>query len=151
MINGHISTLKNYKGMNAGLDEAIDFLLSNDLDALPVGLTKVGDLVTITKLVYVGKNPSEAFPEEHREHLDMQIVLRNKEACYFDYMEVIDTTLVKSQYNPEKDVIKYDVPLRHKVIMDVNNFTLFTPDDVHKPGLKLNDEEIIKLVIKIKI
>ncbi len=151
MINGHISKLKEYKGLNAHLDEAIDYLTSNDLEVLPVGLTKIGDYITITKLVYVGKNPGEAFPEEHREHLDMQIVLKNKEACYYDYLEEIDQTAVKTPYNPDKDVIKFDYPLRHHLIMDTNNFTLFTPDDVHLPSQRLNDDEIVKLVIKVKI
>jgi biofilm protein TabA len=151
MLNGHISTLKNYKGLNKGLDEAIDYLLSHDLEALPVGKTAVGDLITITKLVYVGKNPGEAFPEEHREHLDLQILLKNQEACYFDYLEEIDVEKVHTPYNPEKDVIKFDVPLRNRVIMDTNNFTLFFPDDVHLPSQKINDEEIVKLVIKVQL
>lgn len=151
MLNGHISKLRDYKGINKGLDEAIEYLLSNDLNALPVGKTCVGDLITITKLVYVGKDPGQAFPEEHREHLDMQILLKNKEACYYDYMEEIDQTKIQTPYNAEKDVIKFDVPLRNRIIMDTNNFTMFFPDDVHLPSQKINDEEIIKLVIKVKI
>ena len=73
MLNGHISQLKNYKGLNKGLDEAIDYVLTQDLSKLEVGKNVISDLVTITKLVYVGKNPGEAFPEEHREHLDMHL------------------------------------------------------------------------------
>ena len=151
MLNGHISKLRDYKGINKGLDDAIEFLLTNDLNALPIGKTVVNELTTITKLVYVGKNPGESFPEEHRDHLDLQILLKNKEACYFDYLEEIDQTKIKTPYNEEKDVIKFDVPLRNRIIMDINNFTLFFPDDVHLPSQRINDDEIIKLVVKVKL
>jgi len=151
MITGYRSELVKYKGLNVGLDQAIDFLTSNNLEELPVGLTTVNDLVTITKLVYVGKDEVNCIPEQHKEHLDMQILLKNKEYCNYDYLEEIDETKIHTPYNDVKDVVKYSVPLRNKIIMDTNNFVLFTPDDIHQPSIKMNDEEIIKLVVKVKI
>ncbi len=153
MLNGLLSTLKDYKGLHEGLAEVIDYLLSHDLEALPVGKTVVNAEkdITITKLVYFGKVEGQAFPEEHRNHLDMQIVLHGREIAYFDYLKPECEEHIHTPYNAEKDVIKYDVPLRHKVIMDNENFTLFTPSDVHLPSMKIDDEEITKLVIKVRI
>jgi YhcH/YjgK/YiaL family protein len=153
MINGLLTTLKDYKGMHQGLDVAIDYLLSHDLNALPVGKTIVDDAldITINKLVYVGKEMGNAFPEEHAHHLDMQIVLKGHEIAYFDYLKEEYYSHIHTPYNEEKDVIKFDVDLRHMVIMDQENFTLFTPSDVHLPSIKIDDNEITKLVIKVRI
>lgn len=149
MINGDIKYLSDYKGLNKDLAVAIDYLLNNDLEKLPVGLTTVNDKITVTKLVYIGKNEDEAFPEEHKHHLDMQIVLHGREKCYFDYLVDDDFNHIYKEYNEEKDVIKFDKKLRHYVIMDNRNFTMFYPSDVHKPSIKIDDNQITKLVIKI--
>src|SRR5574344_1091257 len=151
MINGLLSTIKDYKGLNKGLDKVIDYINENDLSKLPIGKTVVDEDITITRLEYLGKEKGVSFPEEHRKHLDLQILLSGQEICYFDYLNDEFENHIKAPYNEEKDVIKYDVPLANKLFFNNENFTLFTPSDVHLPSQKIDDNLIIKLVIKILI
>lgn len=151
MLNGLLSTMKDYKGLNSGLDRVIDYIDKNNLEKLPLGKTILDDEITITRLEYVGKEPGQSFPEEHQKHLDLQIVLSGQELCYFDYLTKECSKHIQTPYNEEKDVIKYDVPLKNKIIFTDKNFTLFFPTDVHLPAQKIDNNLISKLVIKILI
>ena len=60
MIVGSLKILKNYKGLNKALDKVIDLVLAKDYDNLQDGLNVIDEDITITKLVYVGKEKEKA-------------------------------------------------------------------------------------------
>ncbi len=151
MIHGLRKDLINYKGINKHLDDAIDFLTKEDLNKLEVGANKIDDYIVISKLCYQGKAKEDVKPEEHKHHLDLQMVLKGRELFYYDYLRDEDLNCVAVPYNEIKDVIKFDRDLRFELLSDSSNFTLFLPHDVHQPGVKIDDEEIVKLVIKVLI
>lgn len=150
MIVGSLKILKNYKGLNKALDKVIDLVLAKDYDNLQDGLNVIDEDITITKLVYVGKEKEKAIPEEHWHHLDMQILLKGKERCFFE--EKLDKEYeVHTEFNEAKDVVKYNVDLANSFVLNEDNFVIYYPGDLHQPSVKINDEEIVKLVIKVRV
>lgn len=150
MIVGSLKILKNYKGLNKALDKVIDLVLAKDYDNLQDGLNVIDEDITITKLVYVGKEKEKAIPEEHWHHLDMQVLLKGKERCFFE--EKLDKEYeVHTEFNEAKDVVKYNVDLANSFVLNEDNFVIYYPGDLHQPSVKINDEEIIKLVIKVRV
>ena len=150
MIVGSLKILKNYKGLNKALDKVIDLVLAKDYDNLQDGLNVIDEDITITKLVYVGKEKEKAIPEEHWHHLDMQVLLKGKERCFFE--EKLDKEYeVHTEFNKAKDVVKYNVDLANSFVLNEDNFVIYYPGDLHQPSVKINDEEIVKLVIKVRV
>ena len=84
MILGSLKILKNYRGLSKALDRVIDIVLSKKFDEFQDGLNVIDEDITITKLTYIGKEKDKAIPEEHFNHLDMQILLKGKELCFFE-------------------------------------------------------------------
>lgn len=150
MLLGSLKILKNYRGLSKGLDKVIDIVLSKKFDQLQDGLNVIDEDITITKLTYTGKEKDKAIPEEHFNHLDMQILLKGKELCFFEEKKDIEYE-VHTEYNEAKDVIKYKASLSNSFILNTDNFVIYYPNDIHQPSVKIDDEEIVKLVIKVRI
>lgn len=153
MITGKLKDIARYKGLHKNLDTAIDYVLNNDLLALEKGKYEIdGDNVYLNRDTYVAKDESECFFETHNNYLDLQIVLSGKE--YFGYTDITDAGLVVTDaYNPTKDVTKYKVDALNRclVVLENGGFAIVFPEDAHLPKLKINDEKVEKVVIKIKL
>ena len=68
MIVGKLKDLKRYKGIHPNIDEAIDYVLNNDLLALPKGKTIVSENVFINRDTYVANPMEKCFFENHEKH-----------------------------------------------------------------------------------
>lgn len=148
MIIGKIKDLKTYLGISKEIDQAIDYINNTDLLALEVGKYVLNENVIINRQRYVGNEHMDA--ENHNEHLDIQIVLKGKEKV--GYADISNNSLkVKIPYNEVKDVTKYDVEDESFFILEDGGFVLVFPEDIHRPGLKVDEEIIEKVVVKIKI
>ena len=153
MIVGKLVDLYRYKGIAKNIDTAIDYILNNDLMALPKGKTVVdGDNVYINRDTYVARPLEECFFENHEKYIDIQIVLKGVEVI--GYTHISNPTLkVKTPYNSEKDVTKYEIPTTQDTIyIPVSEgFALVYTEDVHLAKCKANDEIVEKVVVKVKI
>ncbi len=153
MIVGKLVDLYRYKGIAKNIDTAIDYILNNDLMALPKGKTVVdGDNVYINRDTYVARPLEECFFENHENYIDIQIVLKGVEVI--GYTHISNPTLkVKVPYNPDKDVTKYEIPTTPDTIyIPVSEgFALVYTEDVHLAKCKANDEIVEKVVVKVKI
>ena len=152
MIVGKLVDLYRYKGIAKNIDTAIDYILNNDLLALPKGKTVVdGTNVYINRDTYVAKPYEECFFENHENYIDIQIVLKGKERI--GYTHISNPTLkVTTPYNAEKDVTKYNNDPEGAVYFDVEEgFVLVYTEDAHLAKCKADDNTTEKLVVKIKI
>lgn len=88
--------------------------------------------------------------ESHDKHLDLVILLQGRELLYSGFRE--DHTVMQP-YNCREDITKYlnrQEPVQ--VVLDPGKFVLFTPSDVHHPGVVAgNKEHIMKATFKILI
>ena len=149
MIVRKLKDLKRYKGIHPNIDEAIDYVLNNDLKALPKGKTVVSENVYINRDTYVAKPLEECFFENHEHYLDLQIVLEGKEL--FGYTDISNPSLkVTTPYNTEKDVTKYSATEDTIYITLEEGFALVFNEDIHLAKAKVNDELVEKAVVKIK-
>ena len=76
MICDTLQHLGRYRGLHPNLDTAIDYLLTHDLAALPLGRTEVdGDKVFIN-LMDATLHPDAGYhPEYHKLYADLQVIL----------------------------------------------------------------------------
>ena len=148
MIIGKIKDLKTYKGISKNIDTAIEYVEKTDLLSLPVGKYVIDDDVIVNRQQYIGKDVMDA--ENHENYLDLQIVLKGKEG--FGYAHLSNPTLeVKIPYDNQKDVTKYNVVDECMYTMSDGSFALVFKEDIHRPGLKIDENLIEKIVIKIKV
>lgn len=150
MIIGKIKDLATYKGISKEIDTAIDYVLNTDLLKLEVGKYVLDEYVTVNRQRYYGKEFKDCAAENHDRFLDLQIVLKGKEG--FGYAHLNNETLkVTISYNDVKDVTKYDVVDETIYNMEEGSFALVFKEDIHRPQIKINEDEIEKVVIKIRV
>ena len=151
MIVGKLRDIKRYKGISKNIDTAIDFILNNDLMALPKGKTLIdGTDVYVNRDTYVARPLEECFFENHEHYLDLQIVLKGQEI--FGYTDITNPTLkVTTPYNTEKDVTKYSATADTVYFTLDEGFALVFKEDIHLAKCKVNDDIVEKAVIKIRI
>ncbi len=151
MIIGKLAELKRYKGLSNNLDKAIDFVLSHDLLSYPVGTLEIeGKDIYLLRQSYVGKPLAEAKPEAHKLYADLQIVLKGEEG--FGYAHINNPSLVVTEpYLEAKDVAKFTVNDEIIVPLSENSFALVFPEDVHRPCIQANKNQVEKAVVKIKL
>ena len=152
MIVGKLSDLYRYKGISKNIDTAIDFILNNDLMALPKGKTIVdGDNVYINRDTYVARPLEECFFENHENYIDIQIVLKGHEIIGYTHITNPDLK-VTTPYNPDKDVTKYNYDPEGAVFFDLEEgFALVYIEDVHLAKCDVDGKTVEKVVVKIKI
>jgi YhcH/YjgK/YiaL family protein len=150
IIIGKIKYLHTYKGLSKEIDEAINYVLNTDLLALETGKYVINENITVNRQRYIGKEFEIAAPENHQKFLDLQIVVKGKEG--FGYAHVSNPTLrITDEYNAEKDLTKYIVKDECIYEMSEGSFAIVYPEDIHRPGIKIDDNYIEKVVIKIRI
>ena len=148
MIIGKLKDLSRYLGLSDEIDEAITYVLNTDLLSLSIGRYEISENVIVNRQQYYGK--MDTFAESHKDFIDLQIVLSGKERMgYTD----ISNPLVKiiGDYNSTTDLIKYDMCDECIYEMTSESFALIFPEDIHRPGVKVDEEIIEKVVLKIKV
>jgi YhcH/YjgK/YiaL family protein len=151
MIIGKLKDLNLYKGLCKNIDKAIDYAISTDLLSLAVGKYEIdGKNIYINRQSYTGKPVADCVAENHKDYLDLQILLKGSEG--FGYADISNSTLqLIDPYNKEKDVTKYTCTDETVYTMTMGSFAILFPEDIHRPQIKINDSTIEKAVIKIKI
>lgn len=148
MIIGKLKDLNRYFGLSKNIDDAISYVLNTDLLSLEVGRYELSESVIVNRQQYYGKD--DPFAESHRDFIDLQIVLKGKEKMgYADLSNL--TVRVMEDYNPDIDLAKYYVDDECCYEMSEDSFALIYPEDIHRPGMKVDDNIIEKVVVKIKV
>ena len=100
---------------------------------------------------YTSKLETEAKAEAHKNYIDIQYIVSGTEVIEgFD----IDKATPKSEYNDVKDVMFYEDNVNStKGILNADEYGIFFPRDVHKPGMCLNGNQdtVKKIVVKVKV
>ena len=147
MICDTLQHLGRYRGLHPNLDTAIDYLLTHDLAALPLGRTEVdGDKVFIN-LMDATLHPDAGYhPEYHKLYADLQVDLTGSEGWGY---ETAPGTEVKP-YAP--DIGFQDSPDAVFGTLGGGRFVLFFPGELHKPGVAQPDcRNVRKAVVKIRM
>lgn len=147
MIYDKLERIGLYRGMNANLDAAVDFLLSHDLKELPLGKTEIlGDQVFLNKME-ANASPGEGRPfEVHKKYADIQIDVSGSER--------IDTGEIAGFHCPdfsaEKDIGFGDCAVTASCVLAPGRFTICMAGEPHKPGITAGeDTALVKCVVKV--
>ncbi|ONI37886.1 hypothetical protein AN639_01175 [Candidatus Epulonipiscium fishelsonii] len=149
-----------YSSINCNIDlphypqpimTAIDYLKNNDFNKMEAGVYEIqGRDIYAQVFDKETKDAKDASPETHEKFIDVQFLANGKEKI--GAANLNKNHKVK-EHNKEKDLIFYEEFENEMFIeMNVGDFCVFFPDDVHRPavanGAPMN---IRKVVIKISV
>lgn len=147
MIYCKISELSRYIYYSANMKQAIEFIMTNDLNALPFGKTIIdGEKVFINKSKTETKKSDELKYESHKNYIDIQIDLDGNEIIYINngtcgciasYKESVDYALY-SYCEPDLSVK-----------LNKNFCAIIFPNEIHMPCVKDKTSSLIKCVVKV--
>lgn len=148
-----LDSLKNaqaYYGLGEGIKAALEFLENNDLAKLNTGKYEIkGTEVFALVQQYETKPLEKGAWEAHRKYIDVQYVL---EGCEIMGYANINTMKTAKEYDECGDYLLLEGGGCYFKV-DAGSFAVFTPEDVHMPGLAVNDvsDNIRKVVVKVAV
>lgn len=149
MIFDSITNSDLYYGLGEKFKTAFEFLKNTDLENLPLEKIEIdGDNVFAIPQKYITVDDHEKNWEAHRNYIDLQYMITGSENIGFVLIDYLDEF---QDYDLEND---YELLSGEGDYVQINDgeFAIFFPDDAHKPGLKVGEnEEVHKIVIKIKV
>ena len=146
MIIDTIENLGKYVALHPLFADVVEFLKSNDLQAMETGKYPIKDGLFMNLQVAKQRTEETAVLETHIEMIDIQLPLSCAET--FGYTPLCD--LPDFEYNAEKDITKYgDTKAQTYVTLQPGQFAIFFPQDGHAPCI-IEASEIKKAIFKIK-
>lgn len=133
-------------------DKAFDFLKAHDLKSLEIRRYDIdGDTLYAPISEYLTKKEGEARFEVHRKYIDIQYVIDGEENI--GVAPLSQKKDVVTPYDEAKDIefMTVDDSTYHRATPQ--NFFIFFPSEIHKPGMRTgNDSTIVrKIVVKVKV
>ncbi|MBR2416390.1 MAG: YhcH/YjgK/YiaL family protein [Bacteroidaceae bacterium] len=148
MILDSIKNLRNYEGLHPNFKKAIDFLLNNDLQNLPLGRNEICDDEVFANVMEAKPRGKEEVPlEVHRKYIDIQVPISGDEVMGYTPLE----QLPGAEYSEANDVALYPVGMLAASYFEVKNtmFTIFFPQDGHAPAV--TPVPVKKIIVKIAV
>lgn len=129
---------------------AFAFLRRSDLAELPVGWIELDNGVRASVQRYVTAPAAEKRFESHEKFFDVQYLVAGAEllgCCTRADVPEADP------YQADNDVTFYNDPCcAGCVLLHAGEFVVFSPEDVHKPGVAAGEPmEVRKIVVKVPV
>lgn len=151
MIIDSLANAAKYSSIHPLFAKAFEYISGTDLKNIEVGKYEISEGLKAIFSSKSGMSAAESISkfECHDKNIDIQLCIHGKETIGWKPRQ--SCTAPKGEYNPEKDVSFYnDVPDMYFQLMD-GQFAIFFPEDVHAPMIAVDEKEIRKLVIKVRI
>jgi biofilm protein TabA len=140
---------KQYTANKASWDKAFEFMKTQDLENLAPGKYPIdGEEVFASITEIVDKPFDQTKWESHQKYIDLQYVIIGQEQM--GRASIVGAKVI-NPYNPAKDVANYEIENAKIHLATAKEFFLFFPSDAHRPNIKVNEEKVKKLVIKIRV
>jgi len=147
MVVDTLENLEKYTSLNPLFAQAVDFLISNDLNSLEVGKIELKGKDLIVNVAQTNpKTKEQAKLETHNQFIDIQIPLSGTEVM--GYTPAKNCLPVDSTYNAEKDITFFDGLAENYITVKPGMFAIFFPQDGHAPGVTENG--VKKVIVKVK-
>ena len=153
MILDRLENAAMYRPLGKRIAAALDYLRGVDFSKTPEGRHELdGDRLYVMVQQYQTRPLAEATWEAHRQYVDVQYVIQGAERI--GYAVLRDHLPVQQPYDAQKDVIFFDAA-GDFLSLRVGDFTIFTPHDIHAPGLALSPSGALgtvrKAVVKCRV
>ncbi|WP_390409078.1 YhcH/YjgK/YiaL family protein [Lacticaseibacillus jixiensis] len=136
---------------STGLGKVLNFIENTDLAALKPGKLDVTPDINVTIQEYTTKTPAEGKFENHRDEVDIQLIVSGTEL--FKTADTAKLTMTQNDYAAH-DISFFADPedgVRDIVLSDGDLMVLF-PEDAHKPCLDAGGKhEVKKLIFKVPL
>lgn len=147
MVFDTLDNIEQYKGLSDDIYEGLKFLKQATPD-LPCGIHEINPRVKAIVSEYETKKENDNGYEAHKEHIDIQYLLKGSEKnCCLPIEKLKET----KPYKAEIDAAFYetDVPPQELVLGD-GYFAIYYPHDAHMPCLSIEKPtKVKKVVIKV--
>jgi len=148
MILDKIENGKLYTGLGERIAKAFAWLNDTDLSATPSGKYEIdGNDVFGLVQEYDTKEISEGELEGHRKFIDIQYIIAGTEqigVTLLDNQDVVEAN--------EDDDCTFYAGAPNLVTVKAGMFAIFFPDDLHMPGIKVNQvSKVKKVIIKVQV
>ena len=147
MILDSLENAEKYATLHKHFSKAFNYINSLDFNTIEPGKYEIdGNEIHASVSLKDGVTAADAKFEAHNNYIDIQVCPSGSETL--GWKPRSKCTEVKTEYNPEKDVIFYDDKPDTYFQLTEGQFAIFYPEDVHAP--MIGEGPIKKLVIKIK-
>lgn len=148
MIYDILENLEQYTGLFENLDTAIDWLVNNDIEALPLGRTEISGSDIYINVSELEARPSEgALFETHSDYMDIHIDLEGVEL----FEVALGALEEDTPYNAEKDVALYKADLSNASVLGPGRFLITMTEEPHKPNIaSAQGTHLKKAVVKVR-
>ena len=148
MILDKIENSKHYENLHPLFAKAYEYLHKTDFSNLADGKYEIeNDKLFAMVQEYNTKEESEGKPEAHRKYIDIQYIHSGVELIGVATLN--NQTLISNE--PDKDLAFYESETSF-IKLESGMFAVFFPDDLHMPGIKLNQcAKVKKVVIKVLV
>lgn len=150
MIIGKLEDLPRYKNINQNLDQAIDYLMKQDLKILEPGNYAIdGENVYMNRFDYETVSPEESLLEGHHRYADIHIVIEGCEKIGYADKRDLEVDL---PYSKKDDFVKYKGMPSVFYPMKPGCFAITFPEDIHMPKVQCGNERTVKkAVLKVLV
>jgi biofilm protein TabA len=148
MITDLLSNADVYRNLHPRLAAGLAWLRTTDLASLPLGKAVIdGEHLFALIQEYTPKGPELGKLEAHRRYWDIQYVASGEERM--GWVNLGEVT-VSEPYNPEREVGFFTGKCNF-IRVPAGSFTIFSPQDVHMPGVAPEDAKALGIVRKIVV
>ncbi len=149
MILDRLEHAHLYRPVAVDIARALDYLRQTDLRGLADGRHDLdGDRLFAIVQRYRPKPAAEARWEAHRKYIDVQYIVDGCERMGYTYLR--SELAIETPYDAQKDIIFYRAQ-GDLLEVPAGSFVIFTPHDLHAPGLTNERPEVTGQVCKVVV
>jgi YhcH/YjgK/YiaL family protein len=131
-------------------DKALAWFKSTDLNAVAAGKYPIdGDNLYASVSDYRAKSLEDTRFEAHRRYIDIQYLVRGEELIG---VAPLSKGKAITLFDAEKDVGFFEIPEEECKYYEAEpgKYFIFFPGDAHRPGIRVNDDAVRKVVVKVR-
>ncbi len=156
MIKDRLTNAAAHAPLGPGVARALRYLAETDFAHVAPGKYEIdGERIFAMVQRYMPKQLADAVWESHRRYIDVQFVAAGLERMgHHSLHDPHRAPKIAKPYDAEKEVVFYE-PGCDLLTFAAGDFAIFTPQDIHAPGLAPGspDElaEVTKVVVKVRV
>ena len=144
MIIDRLDNSQNYYALGERFAKAFEYLKETDFTDVEPGKYELdGSNLKAAVQEYETKDEADCKVEAHKRYADIQYIFSGEEVMGIGSLTDQESL---AGYNAEKDVwhfSDYDYPVK----VSAGMFTIFLPQDIHKPCIKSGEKSKVKKVV----
>ncbi len=152
MILETLENMKQYKGINSGIDKILEIYKQYTAENFVAGRVDIeGDTLYLNFAKYETTSPKEAKFEAHRKYIDVMYMVEGCETIYVKNVNKLSN--ITDEYNPEIDALFADFEEdTTSVRLEKGDVVILFPQDAHIPAcIADNPCSIKKIIGKVRV